>query len=212
MRGRPQSAAGPKLILLSPGVRPLSQEHQHAEFIHELGHVVQYALMPDGDARGWASYRSLRHIEDDGRFSSTSKHADRPHEIFAEDFRALFGGARATYSGTIENDEITPPQQVQGLEDFLFTLSGIDEFVGFAATPNPTRGPIQFALGHAALVPLDLFDASGRRIATVEPRAVWSGVEWTFCGQDDRGRRVGPGVLYARPRGTSNTMRVVVLP
>ena len=38
-----ESAAGPQLILLAPGVRPLTPEHQHAEFIHELGHVVQYA-------------------------------------------------------------------------------------------------------------------------------------------------------------------------
>ena len=45
-----ESAAGPGLILLSPGVRTLPVAQQHAEFTHELGHVVQYALMPDGGA------------------------------------------------------------------------------------------------------------------------------------------------------------------
>src|SRR5436309_4522093 len=93
-----ESAAGRGVILLSPGVRPLSTEHQHAEFVHELGHVVQYALMPDGDPR-WSEYRSLRAIGDASRYSALSAHADRPHEIFAEDFRALFGGATANYSG-----------------------------------------------------------------------------------------------------------------
>ena len=97
-----ESAAGPGLILLAPGVRALSRAHQHAEFVHELGHVVQYALMPDGDAR-WSDYLELRAIDDASRFSATGSHAYRPHEIFAEDFRALFGDADATYSGTIEN-------------------------------------------------------------------------------------------------------------
>src|SRR5262245_40734798 len=40
-----ESAAGPGLILLSPGVRALSPEHQHSEFVHELGHVVQLELL-----------------------------------------------------------------------------------------------------------------------------------------------------------------------
>src|SRR5260221_1841475 len=48
-----ESAAGPELILLSPGVRPLSREHQHAEFDHELWHVVQYAVRPDAGRPRW---------------------------------------------------------------------------------------------------------------------------------------------------------------
>ena len=48
-----ESAAGPQVILLAPGVRPLSRAQQHAELAHELGHVVQYALMPDPDGAAW---------------------------------------------------------------------------------------------------------------------------------------------------------------
>src|SRR5258707_5060384 len=90
-----ESAAGPGLILLSPGVRMLSREHQHSEFVHELGHVVQYALLPDADGSGWAQYARMRGLEP-GVNSASAPHANRPHEIWAEDFRALFGGAAAT--------------------------------------------------------------------------------------------------------------------
>ena len=95
------SAAGPGLILLSPGVYALPREQQHAEFVHELGHVVQYARLPDADADVVeTATAALRGITDVGRLlAPTPAHADRPHEIFAEDFRALFGGALATSTG-----------------------------------------------------------------------------------------------------------------
>jgi len=210
-RGQIESAAGPELILLSPGVRRLSREHQHAEFVHEFGHVVQHALMPDGDDR-WTEYRRIREILDP-RYSPTSLHADRPHEIFAEDFRALFGGPAATYSGTIENSALVPPADVPGLETFMLRLAGIETQLPIVATPNPTRGALRFTFANAAAVPLDLFDAAGRRIATLAPRAVRSGIEWSFDGTDVSGRVVAPGVLFARPRGMRNAgVRVVVMP
>jgi len=210
-RGQLESAAGKELILLSPGVRPLSREHQHAEFIHEFGHVVQYSLMPDGDER-WTTYRRIREIEDP-RFSPTSPHADRPHEIFAEDFRALFGGPLATYSGTIENSSLTPPANVPGLENFMLGLAGVDHTLSISASPNPTRGALRFTLASATAAPLDVFDAAGRRVATLAPRPVWSGIEWSFDGTDVTGRAIEPGVLFARPRGMPGAaVRVVVLP
>ena len=206
-----ESAAGHGLILLSPGVRPLSSEHQHAEFAHELGHVVQYALMPDDDVR-WVAYRSLRGITDPVHYSASSPHADRPHEIFAEDFRALFGDAAANYSGTIENDALTPPAQVAGLELFLLGLAR-DGAPTFTASPNPSHGILTLSLGHAPPVPLDLIDLSGRRIGTLVPRRIGDGVMWTFGGRDEMGRPVPPGVLYAKPRGiVGAATRVVLLP
>src|SRR5512134_3617923 len=72
-----ESAAGPGLILLSPGVRPLSREHQHAELVHELGHVVQYALLPDSDVDGWREYSRLRGL-DPAVHTPLAAHADRP--------------------------------------------------------------------------------------------------------------------------------------
>src|SRR5205807_7522967 len=86
-----ESAAGPGLILLSPGVRPLSREHQHSELVHELGHVVQYSFLPDAHAEDWSEYASMRGLDPTVN-NATSPHASRPHEIWAEDFRALFGG------------------------------------------------------------------------------------------------------------------------
>ncbi len=210
-RAQIESAAGSRLILLSPGVRPLTREHQHAEFVHELGHVVHHALMPDGDER-WIAYRRVREI-DDPRYSPASPHADRPHEIFAEDFRALFGGPRATYSGTIENSALVPPADVPGLESFMLRLAGVVQSLPILASPNPTRGALRFTLADASAVPLDLFDAAGRRIATLAPQQTLSGVEWSFGGTDATGRTVAPGVLFARPRGSRNSAaRIIVVP
>src|SRR5262249_49321390 len=44
-----ESGAGRGVILLSPGVYPISPEQQNAEVVHELGHVIQYRWLPDGD-------------------------------------------------------------------------------------------------------------------------------------------------------------------
>lgn len=210
-RAQIESAAGSRLILLSPGVRPLTREHQHAEFVHELGHVVHHALMPDNDGR-WATYRRLREI-DDPRYAPTSPHADRPHEIFAEDFRALFGGPRATYSGTIENSSLPSPEDVPGLASFMLSLAGITTPLPILASPNPTRGALRFTLAGATAVPLDLFDAGGRRIASLAPQTTPGGIEWSFDGVDAAGRTVAPGVLFARPRGARHAgARIIVVP
>ena len=199
-----ESAAGPELIMLSPGVRRLTTAQQHAEFVHELGHVVQYALMPDSDEPRWNDYRRLRGIEDRTVYSASSVHANRPHEIFAEDFRALFGSELARYSGTIENPNLTPPTRVGGLERFLLELSGIWPTASrLAAYPNPSRGATRFTRSGGDAAPLDVFDAAGRRVATLEPTRKQGGIEWAWGGLDGAGRAVGTGVLFARVRGES---------
>ena len=63
--------------------------------------------IPD-DADGWTRYRALRGIGGASVCNASAPHADRPHEIFAEDFRP-FGGDLANYSGTIENRGSHPP-------------------------------------------------------------------------------------------------------
>jgi hypothetical protein len=206
------SAAGPRLILLSPGVLPLSAESQHAELVHELGHVVQYLHMPDVDLTAWMRYRELRGITDP-RYCATAPHADRPHEIFAEDFRALFGGALATRSGSIENSSLVLPQRVAGLEAFLFELSGhpLPEPTLFAF-PNPARGGIAFRRGGAEPRTLDLFDLAGRRIATVEPTRTPGGWSWSWDGRGGRGEALGAGVVLARLRGAGEpALRLTLL-
>jgi len=212
-RGALESAAAPGLILLAPGVRDLPVSQQHAEVVHELGHVVQYALMPDADRSRWSAYRELRGIEDEQIYWSGAAHANRPHEIFAEDFRALFGGSLANYSGTIENAQLSYPSQVAGLGDFILGLSGTAPSIALHAWPNPSRGAVTFGRSGAAASMLDLFDAQGRRVATLAPGAGAVGTQWVWDGLDEAGRRVQPGVLFARARDPqSRTIRVTLLP
>ena len=206
------SAAGPGVILLSPGVYPLLPEQQHSEFDHELGHVVQYARLPDRDDASWGRYRALRGITDVSVYSDDAPHADRPHEIFAEDFRALFGGALAVSTGNIENPVLTPPTQVQGLADFLISLSGTSLTVALSPRPNPSRGSVVFSRKGSAAVPLDVFDLSGRRVATLTPELGGGWVHWIWDGRDESGRRAGPGVVFARARDGGAPARVTLLP
>ena len=139
--------------------------------------------------------RALRGIADLATYDASARHENRPHEIFAEDFRVLFGGALAVGSGSIENAALVSPQSVSGLREFL---------AGLASTPtgrlvvssNPARGPIQFRQTHGAIVPLDVFDVRGRRVMTLEPRVAGADVEW----RADAHGMAGPQVLFARPR------------
>jgi hypothetical protein len=205
-----QSAAGPELILLSPGVLALSPEHQHAEFVHELGHVVQYARMPDLNQDEWSRYREMRGIEDVTVYNEAGPHADRPHEIFAEDFRALFGDPLANYSGTIENASIAPPASIVGLGEFMRALGGPMASNALLCFPNPSSGPVSFVRGGgAAPTALDVFDLSGRRIATLEPSFGPGGLAWTWDGRDVRGTPAAAGAFFARPRdGSAPALRI----
>lgn len=208
-----ESAAGRGLILLSPGTRPLSRQHQHAELVHEIGHVVQYALLPDADTRGWNEYMRLRGLSLD-EHTSTSAHADRPHEIWAEDFRALFGGASATANGTIENDGITYPTQVDGLEEFMRALSAAMASAAPKLTAAPVaHGAVTFSRFGSSTALLDVYDAAGRRIATVAPVAGSGSVAWTWDGADAFGRTVRGAVVFARARDAQGgAVRVVMVP
>ena len=206
-----ESAAGPGLILLSPGVRPIAREHQHAEFVHELGHVVQYALMPDADAERWSRYRRMRGLED-GLHTASSPHADRPHEIFAEDFRYLFGGGWANTTGSIENAALQLPDQVPGLEDFLLALAvPAPATLALRVTPNPARGAFEFSRPEVSHAPLDVFDAAGRRVATLSARPAAGITRWRW--EAARSRPARGDVLFARVRGeTGPATRVSLLP
>ncbi len=206
-----ESGAGAGLILLSPGTRPLAADRQRAELAHELGHVVQRALMPDTDTGAWDGYRTLRGIGNRDVYAASSAHANRPHEIFAEDFRALFGGPGADYSGSIENATIAPPRAVTGLAEFLLGLAGGNATLAMTALPNPARGAVRFARTGGAAVPLDVFDAQGRRVRTIAPVTAANVVRWSWDGRDESGRTVPAGVWFARVRGeTGAATRVTI--
>jgi len=205
-----ESAAGPGVILLAPGVEPLSDAHQHAELTHELGHVVQYALMPDQDGSDWDAYRRLRGLTDAAIFNASAPHADRPHEIFAEDFRATFGDPLAVASGSIENAAIEPPAEVAGLGAFLHALAA--PALRLAAAPNPTRGVTSFSRTGIERAPLELFDLSGRRIASLAAGAAPGGTLWVWSGRDQDGRAVVPGLYFARVRGERQGLRFALVP
>jgi hypothetical protein len=55
---------------------------------HEVGHVVRFGFFSDSDLREYLKLRGLEGAERKSRF-------DDPEEIFAEDFRWLFGTERA---------------------------------------------------------------------------------------------------------------------
>ena len=205
-----ESAAGRGLILLSPGVLPLSREHQHAELVHELGHVVQYSMLPDTDTRGWDDYRRIRDLPAE-TYTSASAHADRPHEIWAEDFRALFGGATANASGTIENPDLAYPTQVAGLAEFMRALS-VSASANVRLTAMPVaRGAVTFSRFGSSAAMLEVFDAAGRRIATVTPVERMTSTTWTWDGSDAAGRTLRGEVVFARARdGVGGAVRVVL--
>lgn len=209
-----ESAAGPGLILLSPGVRPLQPAQQQAEFVHELGHVVQHVVLPDTDAEGWERYRQLRGIQDFATYTSGAAHADRPHEIFAEDFRVLFGPSLANTASSIENAELAYPTQVPGLGAFLWSLADVPVAPGaLTVLGGASHGPVRLARNGHAPAALDLFDLSGRRLATLEPGPDALGTAWSWNGRDASGREVRGTIVFARARdGQGGTARIVRVP
>ena len=153
---------------------------------------------------------------DAARFNASAVHADRPHEIWAEDFRALFGGASATGNGTIENDTISYPTQVQGLAAFMQGVAATS--ASSPAAPRLTAssfawGAVSFSRAGSQACALDVYDASGRRLASLEPSMGSNGVTWSWDGRDASGRQIRGAVVFARPRdGAGGTVRVTRLP
>ncbi len=85
-RGLLRSSCDGRAIYLSPAVRPPKREEVHFLVTHEVGHMLHRRLLPDADGEGWASYCRLRGI------NTRAQGRDHPHEVFAEDFRRVFGG------------------------------------------------------------------------------------------------------------------------
>jgi hypothetical protein len=106
-------------MFLSPHVLDIESVVASYVIAHELGHVFHNRFM--GSNR-WRDYRALRGISDETRFNDIAAHADRPREIFAEDFRVLFGGSDAYFGGHIEKHRHQRARRYRGVAGFLHAL------------------------------------------------------------------------------------------
>lgn len=200
----PSNAEGSS-IFLSPGVAPMNASQVAALVAHELGHVYHRTFLPDADTGGWSAYRQLRGIADGSVYNATAQHRNRPHEIFAEDFRYLFGGSPANYSGGIENPDLALPDAVPGLETFLKELSdparGRRRYASgpLVLYPNPTPAGATLELagptGDTGVAMLSVVDVAGRLVARRE-LAGDAGMRWD--GRVDGGGQAPPGLYFLR--------------
>jgi len=142
-RGVLNSSATTGKMFLSPGVYQFIPEQEHYTVTHELGHVIHRRFMPDDASPLWQEYRELRRITDTAVYNNTAIHRNRPNEIFAEDFRFLFGSRLANYCGSIENRDLPLPTEVAGLKDFFLslpatvTVDDVAALIELLTFPNP---------------------------------------------------------------------------
>jgi hypothetical protein len=211
-RDLPNSSAEDNLIYLSPGSAPYDASQVGFLLAHEMGHCVHRELLPDSDDAGWARYRRVRGIEDTATYHDWAPHAYRPREIFAEDFRFLFGGRLANYSGSIENRDLPLPDEVPGLAAFMLGLigesaeadaAGSFDVAALRVFPQPSSGPTTFAVAGGGGAPgaaraLRIVDVSGRLVARLAAsEGAGSSLLYLWDGRSSAGRRVSPGVFYA---------------
>ena len=224
-------------IFLSPGVREYGPDEIHFVASHETGHLVQAAWMPDGDQALWARYRQMRGITDTQVYCATASHQDRPHEVFAEDFRFLFGDSRSRYTGVIENPALERPDTRPAIRQFFLALRADRaqtraRLTALANQPNPfvSSTMLTFTIGMASgsdaaaaaalaeggagvPVALEVYSADGRLVRKLlEGQQIAGEFQVQFDGRDAGGSRLRAGVYFARLRaGNSITTRKLVL-
>ncbi len=212
------SWADGRAIYLSPGVRKLSDRQIHYLVSHELGHLIHRTYLPDEDVAGWAEYREIRGIQDTARFHEDAVHRDRPHEIFAEDFRYFFGARIESVPDAIENSDLPAPDRIPGLRDYFLRLIGAPVEATMAAAiayPNPCRdcGTLRFRLTPSVeATAIELFDVTGRSVRRFEPlRPEADGtisLDWGGLGAQDR--TLPAGVYFCRIEAGTATRTVSV--
>jgi hypothetical protein len=210
-----ESSAEGSVIFLTPGRVTYPTEHVHYTVVHEVGHAVHRALMPDSGRRLWLRYAALRGFEMNGGGPDVP-HAQRPHEIFAEDFRALFGGLTARFGGRVENHDLAPPDEVEGLEEFFLSLTGPGgPSPGVAVLPNPSRGDVVVRApeseGSGGLEDVKVFDVRGRLVRDLGPVEGAAEIRWD--GRDASGAVVAPGtyLMMGRAGGACFTRKIIRL-
>jgi len=199
-------------IFLSPGVWEESASTVASVVTHEFGHCFQKAYLP-GDEEVWETYLGLRGILDDPAYTESAIHMNRPSEIFAEDFRILFGGELAVYPGAIENPYLVQPTEVAGLEIFIASLVGeagvpvtsSDEVIASVGNyPNPFNPVTTIRIDfNGPVIDRDInvriYAADGSLV-----KDLWSGTisqntfEKTWDGKNDHGARAASGIYFYR--------------
>ena len=203
------SWAGEGAVYLSPGVWELLNEQVQHLVAHEVGHLVHRAYLADDDLVGWQRYRLLRGIQDTNRYHANAAHRDRPHEIFAEDFRVLFGGMLARGGGEVENSDLVAPEEVAGLRAFFLELIGVEpepkpETLALAY-PNPvsTSQPLHLSLqGVETVSAVVIHDVSGRSVRVLRDLTVLGHglFEMRWDGKDSAGRDLPRGAYFCEIR------------
>jgi len=87
--------------------------------VHEFGHNVDFRLM---NKELWKEYKEIRGITDTKIYNNNSAiSGNRPQEIFAEDFRLLYGPEDSKVKSH-QNVELANPNDVKGLREFFEKL------------------------------------------------------------------------------------------
>ncbi|HSG27679.1 MAG TPA: FlgD immunoglobulin-like domain containing protein, partial [Candidatus Krumholzibacterium sp.] len=154
----------------------------------------------------------IRGLGDAELFCTTGEHMYRPEEIFAEDFRFLFGCEASCYSGTIENPYIELPSEVEGLESFMISMissavasadvpaaGGVVSAMNYPNPFNPSTTISMEISGAGEGVPVDVavYSVDGRLV-----RRLYSGhaapgrFDVTWDGRNDGGRMVSSGTYF----------------
>jgi hypothetical protein len=216
-QGLVESSTEGSVVFLSPGRTGYPTAHVHYTVAHEIGHLVHHALLPGRDDPSWGRYAALRGL-DLGAALSARDHASRLHEIFAEDFRSLFGGGLAQCGSGIENRDIALPQAVAGLREFFLSLPETWQYkVRLYASPNPFAGRMTigaFSLGDgAAICGATICSVDGRAVVVLAPSGA-AASELAWDGLDAQGCPAPPGMYFAVVQGVSQraVLKLVKLP
>ncbi len=227
-----ESAASHGAILLAPGTLPVPATTVHAVVAHEFGHVVQYAFAPEGSP-AWSAYLQLRAVRVDGSSAEgipgDLAHADRPREIFAEDFRALLGSLEARGDGSVENAVLAAPATIEGLAEFLADLPERARRTALtasfaagrpvAAFPNPFRTAVTITAAPALAIGalptgrrFRIVDARGRVVRRESVPVAGDGTAtWRWDGRGDGGIELAAGSYFVQAEGESGRATRIVL-
>jgi FlgD Ig-like domain len=220
-RGVLASSTSGNEVFLSPHVLEIEPVVAAYVIAHELGHVFHNRFMPAGSAR-WNEYRALRGISNESTFNDLGAHAYRPREIFAEDFRVLFGGDEAYFGGHVENTTIREPGSVPGLSDFYVRAAQNAELrqrITATSSPNPfnPETEIRVALAPDASgidpVSVRVYSVTGALVRDLYDGVATGDFSVRWDGTDTRGTQVASGTYYAQIRtgAQKQTLKLVML-